>query len=134
MSGIESYFDNLDDEYLHSNLVLNRARSGDYYIESVIDNITRPSSHPSFNEGPLPTPALEQSFEAQIALRRPKNRLQSEHPHQRHMKNVAAAKDRSGQFTSRRYDNADDVLADSFSAQKYQHRRYQGGRSVFDRM
>ena len=121
MSGIESYFDNLGDNYLYDNIILQRDISGDgYYIEKLTDNITKPQSYPSFNKGSAFTPSLEEQLEEEYQKKMPKTREELMHNQQKRNKALKFNVYKSGR-SERPYDDASDVLEDSFNNQGRQY-------------
>lgn len=129
---IESYFDNLGDQYLTENLVLQRDPSGTgYYTESLTDNIARPRAHPTFNEGPSFTPSVEEVLSDEYESRMPKNpqELQQALDARRRRSNYARY---SQGHSSRNYDTSGESLNDSMGNIEYHSDPYGSHRTGFE--
>jgi hypothetical protein len=129
---IESYFDNIGDQYLNENLVLQRDPSGcGYYTESIVDNITRPIAHPTFNEGPSFTPSVEEVLSDEYESRMPKTpqELQQAMDARRRRSNYARY---SQGHSSRNYDSSGESLQDSMGSIEYRSEPYGARRTGFE--
>lgn len=129
---IESYFDNLGDQYLNENMVLQRDPSGGgYYIESITDNITRPRAHPTFNEGPTFTPSVEEVLEEEYESRMPKTQQELQQAMNARRSRTNYARYSQG-HSSRNYDTSGENMSESFGNIAYRSEPYGTRRTGFE--
>jgi hypothetical protein len=129
---IESYFDNIGDQYLNENLILQRDPAGmGYYLESITDNIARPRAHPTFNEGPTFTPSVEEVLEEEYESRMPKSQQEIQQAMAARRSRTNYARYSQG-HSSRNYDTSGESLNDSFGNIEYRSDPYGAHRTGFE--
>lgn len=124
MSGLDSYFNQLEDQYLYDNVYLARDSAGEgYYVEQVVENIQKPKSHPNFNRGPAHKPPLEEQLAKEYLDRMPRTQEERTHAQQRSQQRLNYNVYSQGK-APRRYDSSNENLGESMGAQVRRQQPY----------